>query len=136
VEEFTTMHTGRPEEDKFVKKVQELTRRLNFPIRNADELAHQLGGPDATVEWEGKGHKVAQAIKIMPEYYFPVESEEDLIVKAANLELLRHGNKLDPGHKGEERKPTPDRKPPREKVGDLPKRGREGGPAIVIGERS
>lgn len=131
------MKTDRAEEKHFVDRVRKLASKLDYPINDRDALVKSFGGSDAKVEWAGQKHHVRQAVQIIPDYYFPVDSEEDLIVKAVNLEMLRQGTDLPPENVGPEQDPEPGRKPPRAEVGRPPAKPshKEGGPALVVGER-
>jgi hypothetical protein len=87
--------------EKVAKKVSE---KAKYPIKNFHELAEALGGEDASVEYEGKGQKIGQAKKLLPDGFFPVESEQDLIAKVAYVEMVRRGAKEEhtPGEQREE----------------------------------
>ena len=80
--------------EKFLNKVKAITSGFTYPIRDFEQLATNFGGENASVTWEGKKVNVGQARKIFPDYYFPVESEDDLLMKAVNLELVRPGHDL------------------------------------------
>jgi hypothetical protein len=71
-------------------EVEQLASRVaekaQFPLRNFGDLASALGGEDADVNYKGKGQKLGQVRKMIPEGFFPVESREDLIVKIAYLQ--------------------------------------------------
>lgn len=134
------MPTKQPELGEFLNKVKSISGRLRYPIHNFEQLVKALGGAQATVDWEGRKVAVGQAKHIFPNHFFPIESEDDLLTKAVNLELLRPGTKLASGAKGQEMQPTPDRRPPghafdeREVLEKL--KGHAGGPAVVRGHRS
>jgi hypothetical protein len=128
------------EPKEFLDKVRRVTSgKLKYPIHNFRQLAEALGGENAMVTWEGQSLPMGQARKLLPDDYFPIESEEDLFVKAVNLELLRPGNSLATAARGEESPPSPDRKPPSRSVDDPEFRarmkGRQGGPAQFKGHR-
>ncbi len=70
-----------------------VSRKAQYPISNADDLAQALGGRDANVNFAGKSHKAAEVEQI-PDEYFPIESEEDFVAKMASL-AARSGNELE-----------------------------------------
>jgi hypothetical protein len=126
------------EPKEFLDKVRRVTSgKLKYPIHNFRQLADALGGENAMVTWEGRAVPIGQARKLLPDDYFPIESEEDLHVIAVNLEMLRPGNSLTTAARGQERPPSPDRKPPSRPVDDPEFRermkGRRGGLAQFKG---
>jgi hypothetical protein len=136
------MNAERPERanlQEFLQKAKRVSDQLNYPIVDTEQLAEALGGHEAKVAWGGRRHKVSQAVKVVPDYYFPIESEEDLLVKAVNLELFRPGTRIAPLKMARERKEkSADKRPPRsiQKLGlRVTGKSIEGGPAIVVGER-
>lgn len=125
--------------NKFLKKLEPFLSRMTYPIQNFEQLANFLGGMQEPIRWQARSIKVWQIRKILPGYLFPIESQEDLLVKAVNLELLRPGNKLVSSQMGKEIEPSSDRKSPSKDV-DEPEfrskfKGQMGGPSIFRGKR-
>ncbi len=81
------------------------SRRARYPLRSSDDLVQALGGRDATINYEGRGHKAAEAAQI-PGAVFPIESEEDLIATLASLRA-RGGDQAEGMPRGEELKDLP-----------------------------
>jgi hypothetical protein len=127
----------QPELTAFLDKVRRISERLTYPVKDSRELVELLGGEQATIDWEGVSYQVDEAVKIVADYYFPIKSEEDLFVKAVNLELLRPDSPLALVEMASEQK-LPAEEPPSRTVEDYPSpaAGTEGGPAVVVGERA
>jgi hypothetical protein len=70
-----------PEVADVIRTVKHAVARVKYPIQNFDELAEALGG--FTIA--GGSFSQAEAQRLLPPYYFPIASEEDLIVKIADL---------------------------------------------------
>lgn len=103
-----------------VDTAKEISGKVNYPINSADELVRSLGGDQAEVKHEGKGHKVGQARQALPAEYFPIESEEDLITKIGGLRIL-HGDEPEDVKMGKERTgPSDVGDPPNISESDLP----------------
>ena len=132
------MKAEQPELSAFIDKVRSVSERLTYPIEDSRQLIESLGGEQATIEWEGVTHQAGQAVKVVPDDYFPIESEEDLLVKAVNLELLRPDSPLASVEMASEEKLPAAGEPPSRTVEDYrsPASDREGGPSVVVGERA
>jgi hypothetical protein len=106
-----------------------VAEKAKFPLKNFGDIASALGGEDAEVEYQGKGQKLGQVRKLIPDGFFPVESREDLIVKMAYLQT--RGRKPEDDHTPGEQK-----KEAKADAGEPPKsphigKGRPGGlPAL------
>jgi hypothetical protein len=118
---------------KEYKEIQHAARRVSgkakYPLHNFNQVAEALGGENAEVTYEGKPHKIGDAKKVLPDGFFPIESEEDLIAKASYLRA-----RLRPGERdhvpGEQRdKPDPGAGDPKFPKEESPRKG--GIPAIV-----
>jgi hypothetical protein len=70
-----------------IRAVRQAVARVTYPIRDFDELATALGG----VTIAGGAFSVADAQRLLPPYYFPIGSEEDLIAKVADLRAQAGG---------------------------------------------
>ncbi len=66
--------------DDLARAAESISRNARFPITNADQLVQALGGDNATIQ----GHKASEARQI-PASYFPIDSQEDLMVKLSAL---------------------------------------------------
>jgi hypothetical protein len=83
----------------------QVSAKAQFPLLNFGDLASALGGEDTEVKYKGKGQKLADVKKRIPDGFFPVESKEDLIVKIAYLQTL--GQKPADDHTPGEQKNEP-----------------------------
>jgi hypothetical protein len=111
--------------ERAAKRVSE---KAKYPIRNFKQLADAFGGEDATIEFEGQGRKLGQVKKLIPDEFFPVESEEDLIAKGSYL--YQRFRPVEDAHTPAEKKDSPPDESPEP---DFPKeeKPRPGGfPAI------
>jgi len=90
--------------EALAKRISEQTR---YPIRDFKQLADVLGGEEATFEYKGNGRKLGQLKKMVPDGFFPVDSQEDLIAKIGYLHIT---NRLAPNDHtpGEKRDKAPD----------------------------
>lgn len=66
--------------DDLASIAKSVSRNASFPITSADQLVQAAGGDNAAV----LGHKASEARQI-PASYFPIESQEDLMVKLSTL---------------------------------------------------
>jgi hypothetical protein len=73
--------------------VEEVSKRVSakaeYPIRNFKQLADALGGEEASFDFKGRGQKLGELKKMVPEGFFPVDSHEDLIAKVGYL-MIKH----------------------------------------------
>lgn len=130
------MSRDKSTEKEFLRQVEKISKKLTYPIADKAALLKAVGGDKAAVEWRGQKHRAGQAVEVVPDYFFPIESDDDFATKAANLELLRPGSDLAPDMADEE-PASPARKRPEAAVGKPPKqiKRQQGGPALVVGER-
>lgn len=117
---------------EIVQAAKRLSRETGFPIRNFGQLLKALGGEQGEFELLGKKHKVSEIRALVPQEYFPIESEEDLAAKIANLEATRPDSPLLKTQLANEEPASPDRKPPKEQDHKRPPKGNEG-PSIAVG---
>lgn len=86
---------------------RQASEKSKFPIHNFQQLETAFGGTDAELQYRGKGQKLGQLRRELPEGFFPIESEQDFIAKVSYLE-----NRSDPrsgGHTpGEQRDRAPE----------------------------
>ena len=64
-----------------VRSVRHAVGRVTYPVQSFEQLADALGG----VTIAGGSFSIADAQRLLPPYYFPIHSEEDLISKVADL---------------------------------------------------
>lgn len=127
-----------PSEPQGLGQLRQAAKRVSgktkYPIRNFEQLAEALGGEDATVDLLGRKHTVREGRQLVPRDYFPIESEEDLTAKIANLDLMRADSPLRQSEMGTEEPPSADRSPPTEQEHGRPAR-RNDGPSVAKGVR-
>ena len=97
-----------------IKHVREISSKTKYPIKNFGQLMKALGGESAPIEFEGWRAPAGRLREFIPEHYFPVASEEDLLAKSEELRLQYMG-----AGKGEPEAPGPVPKEFR----DFPKHG-------------
>jgi hypothetical protein len=71
--------------DEIMDTAKNVSKKIQYPINSFDDVARALGGDNADIPFEGKGHKIGQIRRLIPAEYFPIESEEDLVAKIAQL---------------------------------------------------
>jgi hypothetical protein len=87
---------ARERVEELAKTAKAIEPRVNYPIRDFRQLADALGGEEADIEFEGRKRKVGSVRRLVPPEYFPIDSTEDLIAKAAELR-----SRADPGWPGD-----------------------------------
>jgi hypothetical protein len=70
-----------PDVSDVIRAVKHAVARVTYPVRTVDELADALGG----LTIAGGAFSLADAERLLPPYYFPIASEEDLVAKVADL---------------------------------------------------
>src|SRR2546429_9264255 len=63
---------------------QRVSNKTTYPINNVDQLVNALGG-DNTSAKIGNRNQTAAELRRVPVAYFPITSEEDLVMKLANI---------------------------------------------------
>jgi hypothetical protein len=76
-----------PDVSDVIRAVKHAVARVTYPVRTVDELADALGG----LTIAGGAFSLADAERLLPPYYFPILSEEDLVVKVADLRAQAAG---------------------------------------------
>jgi hypothetical protein len=71
--------------DEMRKHIKQIPGLSKFPIRDHDHLSELLGGKDKEFKFKEKKLTAADVMRMFPANYFPVESEDDLVAKAAKL---------------------------------------------------
>ena len=70
-----------PDVSDVIRALKHAVTRVTYPVRTFDELADALGG----ITIAGGAFSIADAEQLLPSYYFPIASEEDLVAKVADL---------------------------------------------------
>jgi hypothetical protein len=65
--------------------LHELAERASLPIRSPDELRELLASAGPTMDLRGETMDVADAVRLVPAYYFPIGSKADLVAKLQDL---------------------------------------------------
>ena len=76
-----------PEVVDVIRAVKQAVGRATYPIQNFEELSTALGG----LTIAGGSFTLSEAQALLPPYYFPIGSEEDLIAKVADLRAQAGG---------------------------------------------
>lgn len=72
-------------------EIEELLRdrALQFPIPTKDDFVNQMAGSGRAVVFRKTSYDPHFAAGLMPEFFFPVESAEDLLQKGVELMVAR-----------------------------------------------
>lgn len=62
---------------------------LRFPISVKDEFVAQMAQNGPSVTFRGEHYDVRFAANLIPEFFFPLDSVEDLVEKVADLLVAR-----------------------------------------------
>jgi hypothetical protein len=82
-----------PEVEELILTVKKVASSTKYPIQSFSELAEALGGEESVVNFRNQPMSLKEVRALIPVYYFPIGSEEDLIAKIADLQArgLRRG---------------------------------------------
>lgn len=80
-----------PVHPQIAKYAREISSKTKYPIRNFAQLVKALGGEDSAIEFEGPRGKAKELKKAIPDDFFPVESEDDLLKKSEALRAKHLG---------------------------------------------
>jgi hypothetical protein len=100
VEKLKSILTRHPEGESVLNALsdmmalQDLANDIKFPVNSFRELMQQLG-PEKTVDMAGTKMKVEDMKRLIPAYYFPMNSEEDFLDKAAELMKRQPGLQME-----------------------------------------
>jgi hypothetical protein len=86
-----------PEVEEVIRAVRQVSAGAKYPIQSFDELAQALGGDQGTVTFRGQQMRVGDIRRLIPAYYFPIGSEQDLIAKVSDLQSRAGGGQQQPG---------------------------------------
>jgi hypothetical protein len=64
---------------------RQVTKRTRYSIDSFAQLSHALGGSGAHLTLGDDRYALEQIAAFIPNYYFPIASEEDFLAKAATL---------------------------------------------------
>lgn len=67
------------------KYAQAISSRTTYPIKNFGQLVKALGGEDTVIEFDGPRGPAKELRRAIPDDFFPVKSEEDLLHKSEAL---------------------------------------------------
>lgn len=70
-----------------IRAVKHAVARVTYPVESFEELSEALGG----LTIAGGSFTLSEAQSLLPPYYFPIGSEEDLIAKVADLRAQAGG---------------------------------------------
>ncbi|HEX6290597.1 MAG TPA: DUF6065 family protein [Herpetosiphonaceae bacterium] len=115
-----------PEVVDLISTLKMLSKQTVYPIQTPDDFVAALGGPDATISFHGRSFSLAALRSAIPAYYFPIDSEDDLIAKLADVQArVRGGPPVQPDHAdiqwGEQVDTPPDVPPPDELLHGIPR---------------
>jgi uncharacterized protein (DUF4213/DUF364 family) len=65
------------------------THNLKFPIENKEQFISQMTKSNSPLIFRGKAYESTFATDLLPEFFFPITSESDLINKALELMMSR-----------------------------------------------
>lgn len=74
-----------PEVDEVFRVLRLVLSGANFPIKSAVDVEQALGGEDEQFTFHGRLFPVRLVREMVPAYYFPIASEDDLVAKVADL---------------------------------------------------
>ncbi len=74
-----------PDLQDTIAVVKQVNAKGKYPIESFDELAKTMGGDHASITFRGRTLTMADARNVIPAYYFPIQSEADLLAKMADL---------------------------------------------------
>lgn len=72
-------------------------QRLSYPLETKDEFIAQMARVRQRVNFRGRRYDVSSAAQLVPDFFFPVTSEADLLVKVGELLMARGLAPLAPG---------------------------------------
>lgn len=89
-------------------EIEELLRdrQLSFPILTKDDFVEQMSGSGRPVIFRKTSYDPKFAAGLMPEFFFPVTSAEDLLQKGVELMVARGLFKL-PGQEKTDKQDVP-----------------------------
>lgn len=74
------------------------SRGLRYPIRSKSEFVRQMTAIVEPVRFRDGSYDAAFASALIPDFFFPVESEDDLVDKALELLMARGMLPLEQAH--------------------------------------
>jgi hypothetical protein len=86
-----------PRAADLIRLVRRIATSATYPITSFTALSDALGGDEATISFGGRDWPLAELRRMIPAYYFPIASEDDLVAKLVELgrerrrRWMRHG---------------------------------------------
>jgi hypothetical protein len=74
-----------PDIIEVIKIVQLISPKVTYPIQNFEEIANALGSEEVTMSLGDQSFNLVDIGQFLPNYYFPIGSEDDLIAKIADI---------------------------------------------------
>jgi hypothetical protein len=71
--------------------LEQASGNITFPITNAKQMIDALGGPGVKVKIGDKDIPLGSLMGKVPNYYFPIMDESEMIAKLADLTLRQPG---------------------------------------------
>ena len=86
-----TLLRHHPDLNDIYQVARLLKSRAQFPLNSAADVEEALGGHAATFEFAGQAIPVTEIRNMVPAYYFPIATEDDLVAKIADLRARHPG---------------------------------------------
>jgi hypothetical protein len=74
-----------PDVTEVIKIVQLISPKVTYPIQNFEEIANALGSEEVNMSLGDQSFNLIDIGQFLPDYYFPIGSEDDLIAKIADI---------------------------------------------------
>jgi hypothetical protein len=69
---------------EIMKVARDFSGTTEYPVKNFGQFQRALGGDRGSVTLLGETYRVSELRDIIPQEYFPIESEEDLVMKVTS----------------------------------------------------
>jgi len=98
--------TGDPQREprglgEIVSAAKDFSGKARYPVPGFQRLGAAPGGENAPVTAVGERPKVGDLRDVVPAEYFPIESEDDLVMKVASAFASDPGRSFEPALMGE-----------------------------------
>jgi hypothetical protein len=80
-----------PQVAEAVTTVTSVLAKAKFPIASYNDFSDAMGGPQTTLQFNGRTFTLAELEQYVPSYYFPIANENDLIAKIGDLSKATPG---------------------------------------------
>src|SRR6266566_799026 len=81
------MYTVEEQTREFVTMARE--RDLRFPMQTKDEFIEAMAASPEPVRFRGQAYNASEVSRLIPDFFFPLASEDDLIRKVTELLMAR-----------------------------------------------